>query len=74
MCVCMYIHGGRAQECQFVALARNVNLCSRLGPGTHASLDMCITRDVGTTFLGDRGQKGQHSWPFAMYVFAESSA
>lgn len=67
---------GHAEKCQFAVSLWNVNFRTRsecqfvLTPrtGTQASLDMCITCDVGT-FLGDGGRGGQGGWPFATYVF-----
>ena len=45
---------------------------SRLGPGTQALLDMCITCDVGTTFLGDGEDSA--AGPLQRTYFAESNA
>ena len=56
-------------------MLRNVNSRSRskfkfvLAPGAWY-LIRALHDDIGTTFLGDGGE---HSWPFAMYVFAEPS-
>ena len=55
----MYIRVGHAEKCQFALTP---------GTGTRASLDTCITCDVGA-FLGDGGRGGQGSWPFTTYVF-----
>ena len=65
--------------CTYMSVTvRNVNLrsCSecRFALAPEQESDMCITHDVGTTFLGDRGQGGQRGWPFASYIFAEPNA